>query len=461
LKRWLKLTPPQIITLSFALMILAGAALLSLPASSANGEGAGFLDALFTAASANCVTGLAVLNTKAQWSAFGKLVILALIQLGGLGLVAVMAAGAALARRKVSLEGSLLIQASFNQDNFGGMASLAKSVAKTTLAFEGIGAVLLAAGFGFGTPGITPGRALWLGVFHAVSAFCNAGFDIIGSEGLAPYQGDWFLNMVLIMLMVSGGLGFTVWGEIFAKREKPNSSLRRRWGQLSLHAKTALTATAILLLSGAALFLLFEWGNPNTLGPMPAHQKALAALFQSATLRTCGFNTISQGGLEGQSKLLACVLMLIGGSPASAAGGIKTVTIGVIIFSMVSVIKGKKRIEAFGRTIPLELLQKALTVSFAMAMVALASTFILCYTESGLPESFTIMDLLFESVSAVGTAGLTTGATPLLSPAGKIVATVCMFIGRLGPVTVAVSLNMKLGAESGAIAYPHEGVIIG
>ncbi|MDR1640555.1 MAG: Trk family potassium uptake protein, partial [Clostridiales bacterium] len=443
MKHWPKLTPPQIITLSFALMILVGAGLLSLPAASASGKSAGFCDALFTAASANCVTGLAVLNTKAQWSAFGKLVILALIQLGGLGLVAVMTAGMTLIKRKVSIEGSLLIQASFNQDNFGGMASLAKLVVKTTLMFEGIGAVLLTLGFYF-TPGTSPTRALWLGVFHAVSAFCNAGFDIIGNQGLTPFQGNYFINITLIALMVSGGLGFTVWGEIFAKQKR----------RFSLHAKTAIASTTVLLLSGAILFLLFEWSNPKTLGAMPGPEKALAALFQSATLRTCGFNTISQGGLEPQSKLLSCLLMMVGGSPASAAGGIKTVTLCVIVFSMVSVIKGKKRIEAFGRTIPLELLQKALTVSFAMALVALVSTFILCYTEKGLLEEFTLMDLVYESISATGTAGLTTGITPLLSSTGKLVITICMFIGRLSPVTVAVSLNMKLGAESGAISYP-------
>lgn len=458
-KRRFHLSPPQTITISFAAMILTGALLLCLPISSTSGQGTPFLDALFTATSANCVTGLVVVPTFSHWTVFGKTVILALIQLGGLGLIAVLTLGMVLLRRRISLQNRLVIQAAFNQDGIGGMVRLVQKVILITLCIEGVGAVLLAAGFYFSSA-MPLGRAVGMGVFHSISAFCNAGFDILGPDSLVPYQGNFFINLVINALIIAGGLGFTVWGELLG-RQKRRRPLRIRWAHMSLHSKMVLVVTGVLLLAGSGLFLLLEWGNPKTLAPLSVPQKIIAAFFQSVTLRTCGFFTIDQGGLTEASKLISCVWMIIGGSPAGTAGGMKTVTLGVVVVSMVSVLRGRSKIEAFGRTLPLSLLQKALTVAATMLIVVLTSIILLHFTEQGSPFAPTLLDLTFESASAAGTVGLTTGLTPYLSSAGKGIISMCMFLGRLSPVTVAVALNMRLSHGDDSISYPEERVIIG
>ncbi len=463
-KKHFRLNPPQTITLSFALMILTGAVLLSLPIASQDGQSVGFLNALFTATSANCVTGLVVVNTLTHWTMFGKVVILLLIQMGGLGFITLLTIGMVFLKKAISLENRLIIQASFNQDNVGGMVRLVRRVVGFALGFEAVGAVLLSLGFYFSAPRMSLGRAIWSGVFHAISAFCNAGFDIIGPDSLAPYRGNVFINLVFIALLVAGGLGFIVWSDLFTR---PKIHMRRkrgflqRWYFLSLHSKVVISVTVILLVSGTLFFLVFEWMNPKTLGPLPVGEKLLAAFFQSATLRTCGFATINQGGLTEPSQLLSSLLMCVGGSPAGTAGGMKTVTVGVVAISMLSALRGKSHIEAFGRTLPLELLQKALSVATAFLLVVVLSTFLLCFTESASPFPHTAMDLLFESASAAGTVGLTTGITPYLSSAGKIIITICMFLGRLSPVTVAVALSMRMNSGSNNVGYPSERVIIG
>ncbi len=454
--------PPQAISLSFAAMILVGAVLLNLPIASQSGESVGFINALFTATSANCVTGLVVVNTLEHWTLFGKLVILVLIQLGGLGLMTLMTLAMVFLRRRISLENRLIIQASFNQDNVGGMVRLVRKVIGVTLCFEGVGAILLAAGFYFSAPRMSFVEALGKGVFHAVSAFCNAGFDLIGPNSLIPYQDNFYICLIIMALIVAGGLGFMVWGELLTRpKRRGQRGLYRKWIFLSLHSKLALTVTAALLLLGLGLFLLFEWSNPATLGPLGVPQKMLAAMFQSVTLRTSGFDTIGQGGLTAPSQLLSCVFMFIGGSPAGTAGGIKTVTIGIILVAMHSLFRGRQRLEVFGRTLPLDLLQKALTVVSAMLIIVVGATFLLFYTEQNSVFPHSMLDLLFESASATGTVGLTTGITPYLSSAGKVVLTICMFLGRLGPVTAVVSLNMRLRKGVADIEYPSERVIIG
>ncbi len=457
------LSPPQAITLSFFLMILVGTLLLCLPFASNDGKSVGFLNALFTATSANCVTGLVVVNTLTQWSLFGKLVILALIQLGGLGFISLLTLGMVFLRRKISLENRLLIQATYNHNDLGGMVRLVRFVIRSTIIFESIGAVLLAGGFFFSTPGMSPLRAVGMGIFHSISAFCNAGFDIIGPNSMMPYHGNWYINIVLMALIIVGGLGFTVWSEIVtrAKNRKAKRTMYQRWLFLSLHTKVVFLVTAVLLVLGAALFLLLEWNNPATLGPMPTDEKILAAFFQSTTLRTSGFNTIDQGAMSSPSKLLSCIYMFIGGSPAGTAGGIKTVTLGIIVIAMVSALRSKNKLEAFGRTLPLDLLQKALTVVGSLMIVVLTCTFTLYFTEMNSAFQPGLMDLLFESVSAAGTVGVTTGLTPHLSDAGKVVLSVCMFIGRIGPITAVVALNMRLKRDGQSVGYPSERVIIG
>ncbi len=464
-----RLTPPQTLVASFLGMILIGALLLCLPAASRSGQSVGFLNALFTATSANCVTGLVVVNTLEHWTVFGKAVILALIQLGGLGLVAVLTISMVVLRRRISLRSRRVIQASFNQESVGGMVRLVRMVILTTAVFEGAGAALLTIGFYTWPPGGVPlgfGQALGKGIFHAISAFCNAGFDVLGPYSLMPYAANPFILITIMVLIVAGGLGFIVWAELLSrpKREDPIKKhwrLRTQLRHLSLHTKLALSITGALIAAGVGLFLLLEWDNPGTMGGMPPGQKALAALFQSVTLRTCGFDAIGQGELTDTSKAVSCLFMLVGGSPAGTAGGFKTVTLGVILASMLSALRGRNSIEAAGRTLPLEMLQKSLTVVSLLLATTFLSTLLLHFTEAGSPFPHTIIDLFFESASATGTVGLSTGITPYLSSAGKGVLSACMFIGRLSPVTVAVALSMRYSRMGGQYAYPAERVIIG
>lgn len=454
-------TPPQLILLSFAAMILIGAFLLNLPISSNDGQSIGFINALFTATSANCVTGLVVVNTLTHWTLFGKIVILVLIQLGALGFVSILTASMMLFKRRITLRSRTVIQAAFNQDSVGGMVRLVKGVFVITFTIEAVGSVLLALVF-YITGSMSFAEALGSGIFHSISAFCNAGFDIIGTESLTPYAGNLAVNLIIMALIVAGGLGFTVWGELIENvHNRKKRSLKSHLAFLSLHTKIVLVVTAALIVFGTGLFLLLEWSNPATLGTMPPGKKLLAALFQSVTLRTCGFNSISQAGLTDFSKIISGVFMFIGGSPAGTAGGIKTVTFCVILISMMSALRGNKRIEAFGRTLPLELLQKALTVTCTLLLVVVTAALVLNFTEVGSAFAPTALDLLFESVSAAGTVGVSTGLTPYLSAAGKGIITLCMFLGRLSPVTVVVALNIKMRATDDNIRYPDEKVIIG
>lgn len=460
-RKAMRFTPSQTIMIGFATMIFVGAFLLNLPIASQSGESVGFLNALFTATSANCVTGLVVVNTMEHWALFGKIVILLLIQFGGLGFMVVMTFGMLLMRREVSLRSRNVIKASFNLDSIGGMVKLVKNVLLFTLVLEGSGAILLAVSF-FASGRMTVGESIYQGVFHAISAFCNAGFDNIGPDGMVAYQRNVPVNLLLMLLIIVGGIGFTVLTELNGLIKNPQKkSLKYRLRHLSLHTKIVLTVTALLIVFGAALFLLLEWSNAKTLGGLPVLQKIQAAFFQSVTLRTAGFNTISQGGLTEASQAISCILMMIGGSPASTAGGMKTVTIGVIFFAMLSVLRGHSKLEAFQRSLPLDLLQKALTVVCAMLIVVFTSTLLLHFTEQGSDYPHTYLDLLFESCSAAGTVGVTTGLTPHLSAAGKIIISICMYLGRLSPVTVVAALNSRLHKHTDDITYPEERVIIG
>jgi trk system potassium uptake protein TrkH len=445
----------------FMFMIFTGALLLNLPIASKSGESIGFLDALFTATSANCVTGLVVVNTMEHWTWFGKIVILILIQFGGLGFITVTTVCLLLARRQITLRNRQAIQASFNQNDIGGMVKLVWNVVTITAAFELSGAALLAAAFYSGSS-MTMWESMYQGFFHSVSAFCNAEFDNIGPNGLVAFQTNIPVNFVIMGLIIAGGLGFTVWSEVGRLIQNPQKKkLWLRIIHLSLHTKIVFVVTGILIFSGMALFLLLEWSNPETLGNLSALQKLQAALFQSVTLRTAGFNTIAQNGLTEASQVISCILMIIGGSSASTAGGMKTVTIGVIVFSMISVLKGRNNLEAFNRTLPLDMLQKALTVVTTMLIVVFVSTLLLHFTELNNAYPHTFLDLLFESCSAAGTVGVSTGITPHLSDAGKFVMIVCMYLGRLSPVTVVVALNTKLHASTDGKTFIKEKVIIG
>lgn len=460
-KKTKHLSSSQTIMLGFAIMILLGTFLLNLPIASKSGNSIGFLNALFTATSANCVTGLIVVNTMEHWTLFGKIVILILIQFGALGFMTMMTIAMMLTRQRISLRNRKAIQASFNQKDIGGMVKLVKRVVIITFIIETIGAIFLAITF-YIKMNMKIHEALFQGIFHSISAFCNAGFDNIGRDSFISFQSSLPINFIIMTLIIAGGLGFNVWWEIIELLyNKGKRSLRLRIIHMSIHSKIVFMVTGILIMGGMFFFLLLEWFNPGTIGNLTVLEKIQAALFQSVTLRTAGFNTISQGELTELSKFISCLLMLIGGSPAGAAGGMKTVTIGVIIISMISVLRGRNRLEVFGRTVPFDLLQKSLAVVTTIFIVVFVSTILLYFTESSGQYQHSLLDLLYEVCSATGTVGLSTGVTSDISNRGKIILIMCMYLGRLSPVTVVVALNAKLHRGTDTIGLPKERVIIG
>lgn len=457
----------QLMALGFLGLILAGAILLTLPFASQSRESIGFLNALFTATSASCVTGQIVVNTAAHWSWFGKIVIILLIQAGGLGVMTLYTSAILLLHRKMTLRNRDAIQLSFSQDGPGGMVALLQEVLRVTFAFESIGAALLTIGFYFSSANdYSFLQALIRGIFHSISAFCNAGFDIIGPDGMMPYAENPVISLTIMGLIISGGLGYPIWIEL---KDTLSKIYHRQYSfpvartRLSVHAKIALSMTLFFTFGGALLFALLEWNNPETLAPLSLPGKILACFFQSVTLRTAGFNTINQGGLTEPSLFISCLLMFIGGSPAGTAGGIKTVTIGVVLFSMLSAVRGRNKVEAFHREISLGTLQKALAVISLLASVLLTGTIILCFSEANSTFPHTFLDLLFECSSVCATVGVTTGITPYLSALGKMVLIVCMFIGRIGPVTAAIALSVKQRrlADTAEVSLAQARVIIG
>lgn len=454
-----RLSPAQIIVFSFLLIIIVGGLLLSLPISHGTDVYVSVLDAFFTSVSAVCVTGLVTLTTATTWSFFGKIVILTLIQIGGLSLITIFTFFMVNIGKKISLKSRLAIQTAFNNSSLGGMVRMVILIIKGTLIFELIGAVLLF--ISFMSQGIIWHKALFYGIFHSISAFCNAGFDIIGETSLVKYAGNLGINIVIMILITTGGIGFTVWQDIVIKLKFRLSKRTKQKSRLSLHTKLALFFTGVLLLSGTIFFMVTEYYNPNTLGNLTIGHKLLASLFQSVTLRTAGFATITQGGLTEASKLFSSILMIIGGSPGGTAGGIKTVTIAIILCSVWSIIKGRNKIVVFDRAISVTTLQKALTVTVLIIALLFAGTTVLSFTENNVAFLHSTSDILFEVASALGTVGLSTGITPFLTEVGKIVLMICMFIGRIGPITLIISLATRLHIGGDIIGYPEEDVMIG
>jgi trk system potassium uptake protein TrkH len=448
------LTTTQIIAGGFALAILAGALLLTLPFAAADGKGTGFLDALFTATTSICVTGLTTVTTAAHWSLFGQIVILLLIQLGGLGVITVMMLVFLSVGKRMTIKERMVVQDTYNLSGLGGISSLLRKIALGTFLVEGIGAACYAFVF---VPEMGAVEGLWQSLFLAVSAFCNAGIDILGEASLAPYAANAWINGITMCLIVLGGLGFLVWWDLISglrrEREKREHLFFRR---LTLHTKIVLAVTAGLLVIGTLLIFLFEYKNPETLGNLPLGQKWMAALFQSVTFRTAGFFTVPQGGLTGGSLLVAYIWMFIGGSPAGTAGGVKTTTFILLILSVWSVIRGRENVHAFGRKIPEANVRTALAVLTIGILAVLGGTMILSLT-----ESFALEDLLFEAVSAMGTVGLTRGITSALSGVGKCVIIALMFMGRIGPVTLAMAFAARRRKYMANIQLPEERILIG
>ena len=460
-----KATPSEIIVIGFMAIIAAGTLLLYLPVSSVSGvKDASFIDALFTSTSAVCVTGLSTLNTATQWSSFGRVVLLILIQLGGIGFMTVVTAIMVLAGRKITLRNRLIIQASFNQTTLDGMVSLVLYVIFGTMLLEGIGIIILTLRFWISYD-FAFSEALELGVFHGISAFCSAGFDVIGKNSFAPYVGDGVITLTLASLIETGGIGFVVWAEFVTlfhnRRSAPLIYQRHLFHRLSLHAKIVLVFSSLLVFGGTLFYFFVEYHNPKTFGTLSVVESLWASLFQSVNARTSGFYTVRYGDFSYASQLMSILLMVIGGSPAGTAGGIKTVNFAVITFAVISVIRGRSTIDAFGRRISMETLQKALTVVFLIVSTIVVASMALTLSEAASSYEYRFSDLLLEAASAVTTTGLSAGITPHLSAAGKGILIICMFIGRLGPITVAIALTNKLSHGNSGIQYPEERILIG
>lgn len=454
-KNSLSLAPTQVLVLSFLLVILVGAGILNMPFSSADGKSVGYVDALFTSTSAVCVTGLVTVDSMTQWNFFGKIVIMFLIQIGGLGFMTLVTMFFILVGKKISLKERLLIQESMNQTTLSGMVKLVKNVVIGTFIIEGIGALFLMTRF---VP-IYGIRGIPYAVFHSVSAFCNAGFDIIEGDSLQPFRGDIMVNITIMGLIIIGGIGFKVWADIILmlrSRQQTQMSWRSLFIRLSLHTKMVLSITAVLIIIPAIFFFFLEGFNPETMGNDNIVTKILGSFFQSVTTRTAGFNSIPMAGMTDASKFLSIILMFIGGSPGGTAGGVKTVTFGVLLLVVYSVLVNKESTEAFNRSIPADITRKAFTVVFISIVLVFSVTMLLSLTESA-----SFMDVLFETTSAFATVGLSLGLTGSLTTAGKLILCLTMFAGRLGPVTMVLALAVRKKKVKAIINKPEEKVMVG
>lgn len=446
-RRKVSMSATKLVALCFLGIILLGTGLLMLPVSSRSGEPCQFLPALFTATSATCVTGLTPFDTWTQWSGFGQVVLLCLIEIGGLGFMSAATLVIFLFRRKVGLRQRMLIAQALSLNEMDGVVRLQRMVIFGSLGFEAAGALILTLWF---WPQYGFVRALRWGVFHSISAFCNAGFDIFGSmepgSSLLLFQNDPVVLLTLGALVVLGGLGFLVWQDIAEKRS---------WKKLSVYSRLVLMATAMLIVSGWALICILEWNNPETLGGLSVGSKLLGGLFQSITLRTAGFDAINQAGLTQGGKAVSMVLMLIGGSSGSTAGGLKTVTFLVVLLFIWARARGRSNVSAFCRTIPQEQALNAMTISLMMVLLSVLGGIFVCATS---PVSFT--DGLFEAISALATVGLTAGATGLLSVPAKILIIIFMYFGRVGVLTISLGFLMGNQAVE-RFRYAETSLLIG
>jgi len=439
-----RLTHVQIIALGFFLMIMAGTVLLMLPWASRPDGSAGFLTCLFTATSASCVTGLVVQDTFLHWSVFGQIVILVLIQIGGLGFMTIATFFFIFMRRKMGLRNREVLSESINVSRVGEVRGLAKKILIGTACFEILGAAVLAIRF---VPAHGPLKGLWFAIFHSISAFCNAGFDLMGGSGayvsMTPFSGDALVTITLIVLILTGGLGFVVWADLAEKRLRP-----RRW---RLQTKVVLSATAVLVLVPAVLFFLME-RSVSGAGRSTGEQ-ILCALFNSVTPRTAGMSTVDLATMSDGSKLLTAILMFVGGCPGSTAGGVKTVTVVVALAFLSARFRGGTYVGMFGRKVPDEAVSKAFTVIGINLVLGLVGT--LAITASG----FTLSDAMLEAFSAIGTVGLSTGITRELGTACRLLVILLMYCGRLGSVSFATALLEKRSRPP--VTAPAEELLIG
>ncbi|CDZ75012.1 potassium uptake protein KtrB [Peptoniphilus sp. ING2-D1G] len=435
--------PPLILCMSFLVVIFVGAFLLNLPIASNNNESMGFVNALFTSTSATCVTGLVVVNTAEFFSTFGKIVILFLIQIGGLGTMVLFSMLLVITGKKIGLKDRILIREQLNTDSLSGLVKFSKYVLEVSILIEIIGALFLSTVFisDFGLL-----RGIWFSIFHSISAFCNAGFDILGNS-IVPYKTNYIINLTIMFLIILGGLGFGVYMDIYK---------HKKFSKLSTHSKMVLIMSGILLIVGTLLFLIIEYNNSSSIANFNLKDKILISAFQSTITRTAGFNSIDISKIFDSTAFVMIILMFIGGSPASTAGGLKTTTFGVLLFTTVSVIRGERDVVFMKRKISLSIVLKALAICIICLILVVLVALLLSIIEA---DRFNFIDILFETVSAFGTVGVTRGITPLLDDASKIILSMTMFLGRVGPTTLAIGFLGK--NYSNGLKYAKGNIIVG
>ncbi len=448
MKKKFSLSTTQIIMLGFLLAIAIGTAFLMLPCATSSGRSTDILTALFTSTTSICVTGLVVTDTFSYWSTFGHIVILLLIQLGGIGIVSLTTGIMLLFGKRITLKNRLLMEDYFNLASLGGLVKFLKKMFLGTFFIEAVGAAILCIRFvpEFGL------RGIWLSIFSSVSSFCNAGIDIIGADSLTQYANDPLVMMTTSFLIIFGGLGFVVWWDIVdtIKKKPP---LRQFFSRLRLHSKVVIVMTLLLLFGGMALIFALEYNNPQTLAPMTMGEKLSASFFQSVTLRTAGFFTISQSGLRSATSLVCILLMFIGGSPIGTAGGIKTTTFAMLIITAKSYARGRPSPTAFRRTLPKETIMRSLTV----VLISIAAAFVAIVSLS-VTQNASTLDIAYEVSSALATVGLSRSLTASLNSFGQILIIICMYLGRIGPISLILAMTEKKQAH---ITFPEEDIRVG
>ena len=446
----------RILTVGFFGVILAGAFLLWLPI--CNQEPIAFMDALFTSTSAVCVTGLVTIVPAAQFTIVGKVVLLILIQIGGLGVIGCATAFFLLLKKRITLRERVVMQESYSMDGLGGVVGMVRKVILGTFVVEGVGALLYAFQF---VPEYGLLRGAAYAVFHAVSAFCNAGIDILGADSLAGYAGNPLVNFTTMMLVVLSGIGFVVWYDVIGNvRRIYKKEVPKKWWftRLKLHSKLAIVTTLVLLLVRALAVFLMEYSNPDTLGGMSLGDKVMASMFQSVTTRTAGFYTISQGALHEETKLVSSILMFIGGSPGGTAGGVKTTTIAMLVLWCITLIRAGKDAECFGRKITVSNFRTGFAVVTLAFLILIGGTLAILMIEK---DSVAMTDVLFETSSAIGTVGLTADLTPQLERASQVIIMFLMYVGRIGPMTLALSFAGKQNPKDKLRELPQERIMVG
>lgn len=455
-KRNIRWNTMGILAGGFLSVILFGGVLLWMPFS--NRQPIAFMDALFTSVSAVCVTGLVTVTPASQFTLAGQVILLVLIQIGGLGVIACVTAFFLLLRRKITLKERIVIQETYNMDKLSGMVLLVRSVLFGTFVVEGAGALLYSFQF---VPEYGMVKGVWYSVFHAVSAFCNAGIDILGTSSLREYVTNPIINLTTMLLIILSGLGFTVWFDVIANGKKlVRREMPRRWWftRLKLQSKLAIIMTLVLLFSGTAFIFFAEYHNPETIGNLSLGDKVMASAFQSVTNRTAGFATISQEALHTESKLFNSILMFIGGSPGGTAGGVKTTTIAMLFLACATFVRGGSDTECMGKKISVENFRTGFCVVMVAFFVFVAGTLTILVIE---PDTVPLINVMYETASAIGTVGLSADLTPQLARASQAVLMVMMYLGRLGPMTMVLLFAGKMHPRDKIRRLPEERIMVG